>query len=278
MNSGARGVFHNHHAWCRGCVVAAAETATRNITESSCMPPPCCGDSLLPTKTIFSPEDQATLEEAVQRVQDMSNTRDLVVDRTIIRMAMRCHCLVMRQGGCNHITCICGHDFCIICAGDWPRAPEEHQAPAPLCHPFYGAEDEHVLQIPPKVQARLAEVESRPPAAVGVLFFAHRWSEGELMYVSYRLPMRMPWAFSATTGGGDLLYTLRRHRELTEDERNQGRCDVCGRNFRAFLLQCISCRTLLCLGCRDRLCAERYDWQLVITPALGGVRLQLSEN
>ena len=34
--------------WCRDCITAAAETAVRNLTDPSCMPPRCCGDAVLP--------------------------------------------------------------------------------------------------------------------------------------------------------------------------------------------------------------------------------------
>ncbi|KAH6854220.1 hypothetical protein B0I37DRAFT_410323 [Chaetomium sp. MPI-CAGE-AT-0009] len=90
----------------------------------------------------------------------MNEVRSVFVDRTVIRMARlargdsmfqfcpRCQRLVMRAGGCNHIACLCGNNFCIICAGDWPVGAAE--ATQPLCHPFFGAENEHVLRIPPR--------------------------------------------------------------------------------------------------------------------------------
>ncbi|KAL2169913.1 hypothetical protein VTG60DRAFT_5457 [Thermothelomyces hinnuleus] len=110
-----------------------------------------------------------------------------MVDRTVIRMAKlakgenlcqfcpRCRRLVMRNGGCNHILCVCGHDFCIICAGDWVKPPEDPGLPAaPLCHPFYGAEDQHVLRIPPEIEARLAEEEKKLATVVESPLLA-RW-------------------------------------------------------------------------------------------------------
>lgn len=62
--------------------------------------------------------------------------------------------------GCGR--CLCGHDFCIICGGDWPVDNLEG-----LCHPYFGAHDEHVLQVPAEIQARLDEEERQLPAAVG---------------------------------------------------------------------------------------------------------------
>ncbi|KAH6650215.1 hypothetical protein F5144DRAFT_37897 [Chaetomium tenue] len=133
----------------------------------------------------------------------------------------RCQRLVIRAGGCNHIACLCGYDFCVICGGHWPVGGVE-----PPCHPYFGAHDEHVLQVPAEIQARLDEEERQPPDAA-----ACRHPPG-------------------------LLYTLRFRRELSVEERSEAQCDDCGRVARAFLLQCIGCRALLCLSCRDAVWAE----------------------
>ncbi|KAK3300898.1 uncharacterized protein B0H64DRAFT_438025 [Chaetomium fimeti] len=145
----------------------------------------------------------------------MNEVRGVFVDRTVIRMARhargenlfqfcpRCHKLVMRAGGCNHMECPCGHDFCIICAGDWPVGGAE--ATQPLCHPFFGGEEEHTLRIPPEVQARLDEEESQPPAA-----YVDETAEGVLCRHQ-----------------SDLLYTLRLRRELSKEERSHARALFC---------------------------------------------------
>jgi hypothetical protein len=61
-------------------------------------------------------------------------------------------------------------------------------------------------------------------------------------------------------GGGDpcdhapdLLILQRLRRELTREQRDRARCNVCEKAFRAFLLQCRGCGTLMCLDCRDGL-------------------------
>ena len=50
----------------------------------------------------------------------------------------------------------------VVCGGDWPMGGAEA-----LCHPFFGAHDEHVLRVPAQIQARLDEEENQPPLAVG---------------------------------------------------------------------------------------------------------------
>ncbi|KAK4035073.1 hypothetical protein C8A01DRAFT_48684 [Parachaetomium inaequale] len=247
FEEGAHPVCRNRHAWCRACVLASVETAARSITDASCMPPRCCGDLVLPADGIFDWHQHP--EEAARRFRAMHEVRGVYVDRAVIRAARhargrnifqfcpRCKRLVMRSGGCNHMVCLCGHEFCIICAKHWPPSHEDSEGRQPLCHPFYGCEDQHVLQIPPEVQARLDEEENQPPAA-----FADETAKGILC-----------------NHESDMLYTLRLRRDLEEEERNRARCDVCGKTFRAFLLQCIACRTLLCLGCRDLLWYEQVD-------------------
>ncbi|KAK4111858.1 hypothetical protein N656DRAFT_779991 [Canariomyces notabilis] len=49
FNHGVTAVCRNGHHWCRRCLGDAAQAATRNITDASCMPPRCCGDAVLPT-------------------------------------------------------------------------------------------------------------------------------------------------------------------------------------------------------------------------------------
>ncbi len=65
-------------------------------------------------------------------------------------------------------SCLCGHHFCILCASAWPAVSLEHpdREPPPLCHPFFGHEDKHVLRIPDAVQAQLDAEEEKPPPAV----------------------------------------------------------------------------------------------------------------
>ncbi|KAL2154397.1 hypothetical protein VTH82DRAFT_3073 [Thermothelomyces myriococcoides] len=172
-----------------------------------------------------------------------------------------CHRLVMRNGGCNHMLCVCGQDFCIICGGNWPNT--QGVPTFPLCHPFYGAEDQHVLRIPQEVEARLAEEESRLATAVA---FPHSFlfcGQNERFADVCDFPKKKKkFADENATGvlcphSADLLYMLRLRRELDDEERTRTRCDVCGRIFRAFLLQCIGCGTSMCLDCRDKLRAEQ---------------------
>ena len=49
---------------------------------------------------------------------------------------------------------------------------------------------------------------------------------------------------------------LRLRRELNTEELGGARCHVCGKIFRAFLLECSGCNTIMCLDCRDQLWAR----------------------
>lgn len=33
----------------------------------------------------------------------------------------KCRRWVEKQSGCDHITCLCGHDFCYRCGGNYPK-------------------------------------------------------------------------------------------------------------------------------------------------------------
>ncbi len=71
----------------------------------------------------------------------------------------------------------------------------------------------------------------------------------------------------------DMLYTLRLRRELGPEDLGRARCEVCGGVFRAFLLQCRGCSTLMCLTCRDRLWAGWQDQQ-ALEDKLGALSLE----
>ncbi|MCL4380502.1 IBR domain-containing protein [Candidatus Dependentiae bacterium] len=42
------------------------------------------------------------------------------VDPNIMQFCPRCHVLMERIAGCNHMTCRCGHEFCWLCGIPWP--------------------------------------------------------------------------------------------------------------------------------------------------------------
>lgn len=35
------------------------------------------------------------------------------------RQCRKCKNVIERSKGCNHMTCICKHEFCYLCGGDW---------------------------------------------------------------------------------------------------------------------------------------------------------------
>ncbi|KAK4152444.1 hypothetical protein C8A00DRAFT_44498 [Chaetomidium leptoderma] len=236
---GVHPICHNLHTWCLACIKTSIATAVRNISDASCMPPRCCGDTILPMERISNTREHPA--QAVDRVRAVQNVHGVFISRSIIRMAMnsktdlyqfcqRCHRLVTRSEGCNHIRCLCGHHFCILCGNEWPTARDEAGSLQGLCHPFYGDADKHVLRVPAEIQARLDEEDNKAPPAL-----ANKDAQGNLC----RHPR-------------DMLYRLRLRREFSIEERKEARCELCARLFKAFLLQCQVCRTLLCLDCLDQ--------------------------
>ncbi|AEO66082.1 uncharacterized protein THITE_2128193 [Thermothielavioides terrestris NRRL 8126] len=248
FDEGVRDVCHNGHSWCSSCLLASVQTAIQNISDSSCMPPRCCGDGVLPTDDddVGDHPEQHRLD-AERRARDLSEARTAYVDRSLVRMAQRykganlfqfcqrCYRLVTKRGGCNHMKCVCGYEFCIICGSKWGGSSDQQTGLAALCHPFFGSEDKHVLCIPPEVKARLDAEEQKPPPAL-----ADECATGTLCIHS-----------------PSLHYLLRLRRELSSEELERARCDVCGHMFKSFLLQCRGCATLMCLDCRDSLCNGR---------------------
>ena len=61
FDQGAHPVCHNRHAWCQSCIQSSVEVAVKNISDPSCMPPRCCGDAVLPTDNVWSPEEHPVL-------------------------------------------------------------------------------------------------------------------------------------------------------------------------------------------------------------------------
>jgi ariadne-1 len=35
------------------------------------------------------------------------------------RKCPKCHRFIEKNGGCNHMTCLCSHEICWKCGGDW---------------------------------------------------------------------------------------------------------------------------------------------------------------
>lgn len=45
------------------------------------------------------------------------------------KICPRCSTPIEKNGGCDHITCRCGHEFCYVCLGNWRPQPQH----APHC-------------------------------------------------------------------------------------------------------------------------------------------------
>ncbi|KAL1839135.1 hypothetical protein VTJ49DRAFT_1831 [Mycothermus thermophilus] len=264
-DKGLRGICREGHDWCAECLTNAVRTAAHHFSDTSCMPPRCCGDPILmleppkaadnrsvngstnATLSLLSPELRAAWETARRKAHALRSEGDpLDIDPTVVRMAMRyrgpnlyqfckkCKRLTSRSNGCNHMTCICGHDFCLICGGDWfvPGSTEV----STQCHQVYGDSRNHVLKIPPEIQERIKLKDLGIPAA-----YLDEDATGILCHHE-----------------AHLLYKLRLRREpLRDGIPLKAQCHLCGRCFGEFLLECTGCQTLMCLKCRDYLWATR---------------------
>ena len=66
----------------------------------------------------------------------------------------------------NFSSCVCGHEFCIICAGPWiPLDPNDPEA---YCHNGDRDAEKHELKIPPEVERLLEEERQRVIQRVSV--------------------------------------------------------------------------------------------------------------
>ncbi|CAN0130475.1 unnamed protein product [Discosporangium mesarthrocarpum] len=86
-------------------------------TEGSQMYPcPLCGTRLcLSCRTLEHAE--MTCEE-VQRRMGPDEVLE-IAEKNGWRQCTRCHHMIELHSGCNHITCICKHEFCYLCAETW---------------------------------------------------------------------------------------------------------------------------------------------------------------
>ncbi|KAL2270161.1 hypothetical protein VTJ83DRAFT_2345 [Remersonia thermophila] len=273
-DKGLLGACREGHDWCVECFTNAVQTAIQHFSDASCMPPRCCGEPILPLAPPKAPQDavgeahsndpvanghanealsllspglRTAWEAARQKAYVLRSEGDpLDIDPSVVRMAMRyrgpnlyqfcsrCKRLTARSNGCNHMKCICGHDFCLICGGDWfvPGSTEV----STQCHQIYGDSRKHVLKIPPEIQRQVNPKNLEIPAA-----YVDEDATGILCHHE-----------------AHLLYKLRLRREpLRDGIPLKAPCHICGRCFGEFLLECTGCQTLMCLKCRDSLWAAR---------------------
>jgi len=54
-------VCSNRHAWCQQCIRESVQTTVKNISDSSCMPPRCCGAPVLDTDNLWNSTEHPVL-------------------------------------------------------------------------------------------------------------------------------------------------------------------------------------------------------------------------
>ena len=50
--------------------------------------------------------------------------------RKVVKRCPKCHVIIDKDGGCNHMTCSnCNHQFCWICLQDWDKHEDYYTCP-----------------------------------------------------------------------------------------------------------------------------------------------------
>mmetsp|Transcript_7581 Transcript_7581/g.25788 ORF Transcript_7581/g.25788 Transcript_7581/m.25788 type:complete len:250 (+) Transcript_7581:81-830(+) len=111
------------HRFCHGCwttyVLTSVESGTLFI---KCMQPGCGETFTEAGLRRFAGDKYATYVQN-KHAAHSDRLKELLAAggptgewvRTNVQACPRCHVLVQRSDGCNHIKCRCGHDFCYRC-------------------------------------------------------------------------------------------------------------------------------------------------------------------
>ena len=86
----------------------------------------------------------------------------------------RCNNAVEKNGGCNHMTCRCGHEFCWLCLADWRTHRQCTQAPqagwaAPVAAPAQALAPATIPVPAPQPGLVPAQVAAVPPNQLGLV-------------------------------------------------------------------------------------------------------------
>ncbi|KAJ7234173.1 hypothetical protein B0H12DRAFT_1143033 [Mycena haematopus] len=71
----------------------------------TCLPPDGCGNAF---RVAFSEEHKC-------RTDDLRLEIERAVDNSLIYKCLSCSASLVKDGGCNHCTCLCGAEYCHIC-------------------------------------------------------------------------------------------------------------------------------------------------------------------
>jgi IBR domain, a half RING-finger domain len=69
---------------------------------------------------------ECKIDESTQKVLELVKEKNF-------QQCPQCHEMVERMAGCNHMTCICGHQFCVLCGRNWlPKRDQDCIDKCPL--------------------------------------------------------------------------------------------------------------------------------------------------
>ncbi|KAN0117925.1 hypothetical protein V8E51_003902 [Hyaloscypha variabilis] len=80
------------------------------------------GETCLQYENRINVQSRAPERPSVQRGEDQE-TRELLA--RISKPCPKCKRPIQKNAGCDHMKCICGHQFCWLCFGSWPRGHME---------------------------------------------------------------------------------------------------------------------------------------------------------
>jgi len=89
------------------------------------------GETCLQYENRINLPNQNPERPSVQRGED-KETRDLLA--RISKPCPRCRRPIQKTAGCDHMKCVCGHQFCWLCLGNWSRGHVEGCPINPYAH------------------------------------------------------------------------------------------------------------------------------------------------
>jgi hypothetical protein len=101
---------------CHECMVMFVTTQTKLAHRAHCP----CGAELTGLDLILTPSQMTELAERRVHINaDLDPDLMRAMESLGAQICTRCNNVVEKLDGCNHIVCICKHEFCYLCGASW---------------------------------------------------------------------------------------------------------------------------------------------------------------